>query len=187
MAHPRQLASELETARLSQLKATKALDEAQAAYFGESGEVARLEQELKHLHARRQRLEVEIRTTASRRDALQQEIEAIRGEIVQHQAALAHAEAQAAVLAKRVAEASRNLPEAESAWREAQAAVAALQADLSRLEQRIRLEEANQAHADKCLRHVNCVFCRKKRRLPPWTGPTWRASRRNLRRPRRAS
>ena len=161
VAELRRLESELETERLRQFEATEALNEAQAAYYGESGEVTRLEQELRHLHERRQRLEGEIRTAASRRDALQQEIEAIRGEIVQRKAEHAYAEEQAAILAERAAEASQDLPDAESAWWEAQAATAALQADISRIEQGIRLEEANQAHADKNIEQLKA----RERRL----------------------
>ena len=149
VAELRRLESELETARLRQFEATETLNQAQAGFYVESGEVTRLEQELRHLHATRQRLEGEIRTAASRRDLLQQELESIRAEIVQRQAEHAQAEEQAAILAERAAEASHDLPEAEAAWREAQAAMAALQAEISRIEQAIHLEEANQAHADK--------------------------------------
>lgn len=149
LAELRRLESELETQRLRQFEATATLNEAQATYYGESGEVTRLEQELRHLHETRQRLQDGMRTTAARRAALQQEIGALQGEIVQRQAEHARTEEEASVLAERAAEASQALPEAESAWREAQAAAAALQADINRTEQGIRLEAANQAHADK--------------------------------------
>ncbi len=154
VAELRRLESELETARLRQFEATETLNQAQASFYVESGEVTRLEQELRHLHATRQRLEGEIRTAASRRELLQQELESIRAEIVQRQAEHAQAEEQAAILAERAAEASRDLPEAEAAWREAQAAMAALKAEISRIEQDIHLEEANQAHADKNIKQL---------------------------------
>ncbi len=149
VAELRRLESELERERLRQFEATEALNQAQARYYGESGEVTRLEQALRHLHETRQRLEGDRRAAASRRDALQQEIAAIRDEMVARQADHAEAEAQAAILAERAAEAGHALPEAESAWREAQAATAALQGDISRIEQAMHLEAADQAHADK--------------------------------------
>jgi chromosome segregation protein len=154
VADLRRLEAELEAQRLRQFEATEALDQAQARYYGASGEVTQLEQELRHLRETRQRLEGEIRAAASRRDRLQQEIEAIRGEIVQREADHARAEEQAALLAERAAEVSGALPEAESAWREAQAATAALQAEISRIEQGIHLAEANQAHADKIIEQL---------------------------------
>jgi chromosome segregation protein len=149
VAELRRLESELETERLRQFEATEALNQAQAGYYGESAEVSRLEQEFKHLRETRQRLEGEIRAAASRRERMLQELDAIRGEIDQRQAEHADAEAEAALLAERAAAASDDLPEAEAAWREAQAAAATLQAEIGRIEQSLRLEEANQAHSDK--------------------------------------
>jgi chromosome segregation protein len=150
----RRLESELETERLRQFEANEALNQAQAGYYGDSAEVTRLEQELRHVHATRQRLQGEIEAASAKREHMQQEIEAIRGEILQSQEAHAQAEAQAALLAERAAEAGRNLPEAELAWREAQAASAAVQAEMHRLEQAIRLAEAEQAHADKSIEQL---------------------------------
>ncbi len=167
VADLRRMESELETARLRQFEATEALNQAQAGFYGESGEVTRLEQELRHLQETRQRLEGEIRSTASRRGLLQQELEAIRGEIAQRQTEHAHAEEQAAILAERAVEASRDLPDAESAWREAQAVTAALQAEISRIEQAIHLEEANQAHAD---RNIEQLKAREGRLLQEMEG-----------------
>ena len=149
LAELRRLETELETERLRQFEATEALNQAQARFYGESGEVSRLEQELRHLLETRQRLSGEIQATTSRRQLLQEELEAIHGEIVQRQTEYTQAEEQSAILAERAAEAGHDLPQAESAWREAQAATAALQGEISRIEQAIRLEEANQAHADK--------------------------------------
>ncbi len=154
LAELRRLESELETQRLAQFDATETLNQAQARFYGESGEVARLEQELRHLHETRQRLAGEIHSAASRRDQLQQELAAIRAEIAQRQEEHERAEEQAALLAERAEESSRSLPEVEAAWREAQAGVARVQGELGQFEQAMHLEEANQAHAEKAIEQL---------------------------------
>jgi chromosome segregation protein len=54
-AELRKLEAELETERLNQFSATEAMNQAQAHFYAQSGEVARVEQELKHLHTTRER------------------------------------------------------------------------------------------------------------------------------------
>jgi chromosome segregation protein len=58
--------AELESQRLAQFEATENLNQAQARFYLESGEVARVEQELRHLHATRERLANEIRLNQER-------------------------------------------------------------------------------------------------------------------------
>ncbi|HRH80054.1 MAG TPA: chromosome segregation protein SMC [Thiobacillaceae bacterium] len=153
-AELRNLEAGLEDKRLAHFDATEALNQAQARFYAESGEVARVEQELKHLHETRQRLDNEIRVTAGRREGSQGELQAIRDEIVQRQADHACAEEQADMLAEQAAVANGELPDAEAAWREAQAAVAQVQADIGRHEQALQLEESNQAHAERVMEQL---------------------------------
>jgi chromosome segregation protein len=150
-AELRRLEAELEAQRLSQFGATEALNQAQAHFYAESGEVARVEQELRHLHGTRERLAGEIRLAGERRAQTEAEQQAAELETGQRREELAQAEEQAEILSERAAQASENLPEAEAAWREAQAAVANVQREMSQFEQAIQLEEANQAHAERVL------------------------------------
>ena len=150
-AELRRLEAELEAQRLNQFTATEALNQAQAHFYAESGEVARVEQELRHLHGTRERLASEIRLAGERRLQTEAELEAADQETGQRQDELAQAEEQAEILAERAAQASENLPEVEAAWRETQAAVAEVQRQMSQFEQAIQLEEANQAHAERIL------------------------------------
>jgi chromosome segregation protein len=150
-AELRRLESELEAQRLNQFSATEALNQAQAHFYAESGEVARVEQELRHLHGTRERLASEIRLAGERRLQTESEQQAAELETAQRQEELAQAEEQAEILSERAAQASENLPEAEAVWREAQAAVANVQREMSQFEQTIQLEEANQAHAERIL------------------------------------
>ncbi|HNH90026.1 MAG TPA: chromosome segregation protein SMC, partial [Thiobacillaceae bacterium] len=143
--------ADLEARRLDQFAATEALNQAQAHFYAESGEVARVEQELRHLHGTRERLANEIRLAGERRVETEAEREAAELETSQRRDELALAEEQAEMLAEGAAQAGEALPEADAAWREAQAAVAAVQQDMARFEQAIQLEEANQAHAERNL------------------------------------
>jgi len=143
--------ADLEARRLEQFAATEALNQAQAHFYAESSEVARVEQELRHLHGTRERLANEIRLAGERRVETEAEREAADLETSQRREELALAEEQAEMLAEGAAQAGEALPEADAAWREAQAAVAAVQQDMARFEQAIQLEEANQAHAERNL------------------------------------
>ena len=143
--------ADLEARRLEQFAATEALNQAQAHFYAESSEVARVEQELRHLHGTRERLANEIRLAGERRVETEAEREAADLETSQRRDELAMAEEQAEMLAEGAAQAGEALPEADAAWREAQAAVAAVQQDMARFEQAIQLEEANQAHAERNL------------------------------------
>lgn len=150
-AELRSLEAGLEEKRLAHFTATEALNQAQAKFYTESGEVARVEQELKHLHETRQRLENEVRVIAGRREASQLDLQGVREEIDQRREDYARAEEQADMLAEQAAVANGELPDAEAVWREAQAAVAQVQAEISRFEQAVQLEESNQAHAERVM------------------------------------
>jgi chromosome segregation protein len=154
VAELRHLEADLETLRLAQFEATEGVNQAQAHFYGESGEVARLEQELRHLHERRQRLGFEIESARGRHRQGEDELAATRAEIAQCKNAQVGAEEQAAMLAERATEAGGHLPEAEAAWRETQAAVAAVQQEIARHEQTAQLEESNAQHAEKAIERL---------------------------------
>jgi len=153
-AELRHLEAELESHRLEQFNATESLNQRQAHFYEESGEVARVEQELRHLHATRERLGQEIRLATERRAATRLEQEAVAEEIELRGAELEAAEEQAEILAERAAQASDNLPEVDAAWRASQAAVAEVQRDIAQLEQSMQLEEANAAHAERAINQL---------------------------------
>lgn len=153
-AELRRLESELESQRLAQFEATENLNQAQARFYLESGEVARVEQELRHLHATRERLANEIRLNQERQTQTLAERQAAQMLGEQSQAELEGAEEQAEILAERAAQAGEALPDAEQAMREAQTAVAAQQREMSQHEQTAQLEDANRAHAEKIIEQL---------------------------------
>ncbi len=147
----RRLEAELEAQRLAQFEATEGLNTAQARFYEASAEVARVEQELKHLGQTRERLQQEIQQNQGRQDAARQEIDALRAEARQRQDEQAMADEQAEILAERAALAGEAFPEIDAAWREAQAAVAAVQREMAQFEQAMQVEDANRAHAERVL------------------------------------
>jgi len=151
IAELRRLESELETRRLSQFEATEALNQAQARFYEASAEVARVEQELKHLGATRERLTQELQLNAARQEAARAELEATHTEIGLRQEEHDRGKEQAEILHERAVMASEAMPEVDAAWREAQAAVAAVQQEMAQAEQAIQLEEANRGHAERAI------------------------------------
>jgi len=153
-AELRRLESELESQRLAQFEATENLNQAQAHFYQESGEVARVEQELRHLHATRERLSNELLLNQERQAQTLAEQQAAQMQGEQSQLELERAEEQAEILAERAAQAGESLPEVENAMREAQTAVAAQQREMSQHEQTAQLEDANRAHAERAIEQL---------------------------------
>jgi chromosome segregation protein len=153
-AELRRLESELESQRLAQFEATENLNQAQARFYQESGEVARVEQELRHLHTTRERLSNELLLNQERQAQTRAEQQAAQMQGEQSQLELERAEEQAEILAERAAQAGEALPEAENAMREAQTAVAAQQREMSQHEQTAQLEDANRAHAERAIEQL---------------------------------
>ena len=154
LAELRHLEAELERARLAQFEATEGVNQAQARFYTESGEVARIEQELRHLGEQRERLASELAATAARvaeaaneRGAAGSESERLTGE-------LAQAEERAAALQAKQRAAGESLPAAELAWRESQSNVAAVQRELAQIEQTIQLEGANREHSERAIEQL---------------------------------
>ncbi|MDP2832812.1 MAG: chromosome segregation protein SMC [Pseudomonadota bacterium] len=150
----RRLESDLESRRLDQFNATETLNQAQARFYAESGEVSRVEQELRHLHATRERLAQDIRLSGERQAATQAEQQAAEAEIEQRRFDLDQAEEQEEMLSERAIQASDNLPEVDATWRATQAAVAEVQREMAQFEQAAQLEEANAAHAERALNQL---------------------------------
>ncbi|MBI5329546.1 MAG: chromosome segregation protein SMC [Betaproteobacteria bacterium] len=147
----RRLEAELEAQRLAQFEATEGLNTAQAGFYEASAEVARVEQELKHLGVTRDRLAQEIGLNGGRRQAVQDEIAALHAEAAQRREEQTQAEEQAEILSERAAMAGEAFPEIDAAWREAQAAVAVVQREMAQFEQAMQVEDAHRAHAERVL------------------------------------
>jgi chromosome segregation protein len=154
LAELRHFESDLEAARLAQFEATEAVNQAQARFYTESGEVARIEQELRHLGSQRERLANELAATAARLAEAQDEQTSANAQAEHLHAELEQAEEHAAILEERAIAAGESLPESEGLWRESQAAVAEVQRELALVEQTIQLEAANREHAERAIEQL---------------------------------
>ena len=150
-ARLQELENALEEARAGHLAASESVHLAQSDFFTASAEVSRLETELQHLGETRQRLETRLGQLGTehehwhvRREAL--EAERARWEALAENAALRAEQAEA-----RHQEIADRQPELESAWRAADATVTSVRRELAAVEQQLRVEEANRAHAGRAL------------------------------------
>ena len=148
-AQMRHLEAELESRRLDQFTLTESLDQAQAHFYAESGEVSRLEQELRHLQGTRERLGAELVEAEQRQATTRAEQQAAEIEREQRRGELERAEEQAEILASRAAQAGEALPLAEADRQRAQERVTEVQAEKVLHEQAARLAQANAGHAER--------------------------------------
>lgn len=146
-----ELENALEEARTGHLTASESVHIAQSDFFAASSEVSRLEAELQHLGETRQRLETrlgQLDTEYEHWHVRREELRADRGrwEALAENAALRAEQAEA-----RHQEIFDRQPELETAWRDADVTVASIRRELGAIEQQLRVEEANRAHAGRSL------------------------------------
>ncbi|TCS70556.1 condensin subunit Smc [Sulfuritortus calidifontis] len=151
IADLRRLESELEAARLGQFSATEAVNQAQAGFYAESGEVARLEQALQMLRERRERLEADLRRLSESQSQTEAEKQRAEEESRLKARELDEAREMALSLEEQARELSVELPAAEATLRQAQAQVAEVQRELANLEQTVQLEQSHVNHAERVI------------------------------------
>ena len=151
IADLRRLESELEAARLGQFSATEAVNQAQAGFYAESGEVGRLEQALQMLKDRRERLEADLRRLNESQAQTESEKQRAQEESQLKARELDEAKELALTLEEQVRGLAVEVPAAESALREAQAQAADVQRELSNLQQSAQLEQSHLNHADRVI------------------------------------
>ncbi len=151
IADLRRLESELEAARLGQFSATEAVNQAQAGFYAESGEVGRLEQALQMLKDRRERLEGDLRRLSESQSQTEAEKQRAQEESELKARELGEAKEQALSLEEQVRELAVEVPAAEAALREAQTQAADVQRELSNLQQSAQLEQSHLNHADRVI------------------------------------
>jgi chromosome segregation protein len=148
-AQSRHLEARLESARSAHYQAGDALNAAQGVLYAANAEVARHESELRHVEETRSRLE-------SQHTERRTQLAAWREQRAQLTQALHMWAARAGSAKQRVAQTRENLerenarlPQAEQAFRAAQERLNEARDLLMQSENRLQLEQANQAHLDK--------------------------------------
>ena len=154
-ARQRNIEAELESLREAYYTANDAVQTAQSAFFSINAEVATIEADIRHRQETRRNLESRLMQLAAEKQSWQQrqtqaEEDLVRWGELQEHAALRLAQAQ-----EMLARAQDGLPEFEEAEREAQAQASQFRGELSGLEQRLQVAQANRSNAERNLARVD--------------------------------
>lgn len=155
MAGQRQIEAALETLRESYYTANDAVQAAQSAFFSINAEVATIEADIRHRQDTRRNLESRLYQLAAEKESWQQrqtqaEEDLGRWGALQEHAAMRLAQAQELLQRSR-----EGLPEFEDAERDAQAQASQFRGELSGLEQRLQVAQANRANAERNLMRLD--------------------------------
>ena len=155
VARQRNIEAELETLREAYYTANDSVQTAQSAFFSINAEVATIEADIRHRQETRRNLESRlVQLTAEKQSWLQRQTQAeedlVRWTELQEHAAMRLAQAQ-----EMLTRAQDRLPEFEEAEREAQAQASQFRGELSGLEQRLQVAQANRANAERNLSRVD--------------------------------
>ena len=154
VAELRRLESELEAARLAQFSGTEAVNRAQANFYAESGEVARLEQGLRTLQERRERLEGDLRRLIEGQAQTQGERRRAEEESRLKADEMEAAREATLTLEEQAGTTNVQLPEAEAALREAQRKMADAQRELATNEHAAQMEQSHLVHAQRAIEQL---------------------------------
>ena len=154
-ARQRNIEAELETLREAYYTANDAVQTAQSAFFSINAEVATIEADIRHRQETRRNLEARLMQLATEKQSWQQrqvqaEEDLVRWSELQEHAAMRLAQAQ-----EMLGRAQDGLPEFEEAEREAQAQASQFRGELSGLEQRLQVAQANRSNAERNLARID--------------------------------
>lgn len=171
VARQRHIEAELETLREAYYSANDAVQTAQSAFFSINAEVATIEADIRHRQDTRRNLEARLIQLAAEKDSWQQrqvqaEEDLVRWSELQEHAAMRLAQSQEMLALSR-----EGLPAFEEAEREAQAQASQFRGELSGLEQRLQVAQANRSNAERNLARVNQQIERLARDVDALTPP----------------
>ncbi|MCF8152494.1 MAG: chromosome segregation protein SMC, partial [Sulfuritalea sp.] len=153
-ARLRDIESQLETARSGHYQLSDALHVKQGELYTANAEIARLEQQIKHVAEQRQRMAQQIVNTEKQIEQQQHQRQGIHS-------LLEHWQRQQDGAATKVAEAeqhaqleSQNLPQAEEAARIAQERYNALQREQLQLQQQLQLADTQREHLQRNIQQM---------------------------------
>ncbi|MDP2693898.1 MAG: chromosome segregation protein SMC [Gallionella sp.] len=154
-ARLRDIESQLETARSGHYQLSDALHVKQGELYTANAEIARLEQQIKHVAEQRQRMAQQITNTEKQIEQQQHQRQGVHS-------LLEHWQRQQDGAATKVAEAeqhaqleSQNLPQAEEAARIAQERYNALQREQLQLQQQLQLADTQREHLQRNIQQMD--------------------------------
>ena len=155
VARQRNIEAELETLREAYYSANDAVQTAQSAFFSINAEVATIEADIRHRQDTRRNLEARLMQLAVDRESWQQRQVQAEEDLVRWSELQEHAAMRLAQTQEILARAQEGLPAFEDAEREAQAQASQFRGELSGLEQRLQVAQANRLNAERNLARVN--------------------------------
>jgi chromosome segregation protein len=154
VARQRNIEAELETLREAYYTANDLVQTAQSAFFSINAEVATIEADIRHRQETRRNLEARLQQLMVDRESwkqrqIQAEEDLVRWTELQEHAAMRLAQNQ-----EMLERAQEGLPAFEDAEREAQEQASQFRGELSGLEQRLQVAQANRSNAERNLARI---------------------------------
>lgn len=150
----RHIEAELDTLRTAHYQASDQVHLAQGALYEVNAEVSRIEAEIRHALESRSRVQGQIAALGAQREQWQTQSQQAQDALIAAEEALALAEGRCSEVQVLAADQHDALPEQEAEWRRAQHQVSERRAQIVQLEQQLKLEAAQQRHADQQLQHL---------------------------------
>ncbi len=154
-ARQRNIEAELETLREAYYTANDAVQTAQSAFFSINAEVATIEADIRHRQETRRNLEARLVQLTTEKQSWQQRQGQAAEDIIRWGELQEHAAMRLAQAQEMLARAQEGMPAFEDAERDAQAQASQFRGELSGLEQRLQVAQANRANADRNLARVD--------------------------------
>ncbi len=171
VARQRNIEAELETLREAYYTANDAVQTAQSAFFSINAEVATIEADIRHRQETRRNLEARLLQLTADRESWQQRQVQAEEDLVRWSELQEHAAMRLAQTQEMLAHAQEGLPAFEEAEREAQTQASQFRGELSGLEQRLQVAQANRSNAERNLARVNQQIERLARDAAALTPP----------------
>ena len=171
VARQRNIEAELESLREAYYTANDAVQTAQSAFFSINAEVATIEADIRHRQETRRNLEARLLQLNADRESWKQRQAQAEEDLIRWSELQEHAAMRLAQTREMLERAQEGLPAFEDAEREAQAQASQFRGELSGLEQRLQVAQANRSNAERNLVRVNQQIERLQRDEAALTPP----------------
>jgi len=154
-ARLRDIESQLETARSGHYQLSDALHVKQGELYTANAEIARLEQQIKHVAEQRQRMAQQITNTEKQIEQQQHQRQGVHSLLEHWQRQQDGAATKVAEAEQHAQQESQNLPQAEETARIAQERYNALQREQLQLQQQLQLADTQREHLQRNIQQMD--------------------------------
>lgn len=150
----RQLESELEALRARHYDASDTVNEAQEHLYEANAVVSRLEAEAEFTLESRQRIETQINAIHNQYSQWSTQAQQAESELIQQHQQQQETIAKHTLAQETLAEHNTHIPILEDQWRDTQMQLKQQQAEITKIEQQLKLEAMQQRHIDQVLQQL---------------------------------